>query len=272
MTNIELFFKDDLLNIDKESKYDTYSFDSVVYPKVFEDMSKKRTEKYTEILNSIKGRISQVVKDAELDFNKKSKKIFSNKNKDDIAEDLMFLRNRFIDNKNSEINFIGDSYISGQNESAKVMNVSIDEKDLYNESVVIALKDEFEEDINNFIEDFSNKIDNVLDNFDKKNREGISWTWVIVLSMLLNIVSSLEYRITLIAKEPFRKAFKLGVVHGIEKIIEKENREIISIMWYTTGHNPCENCKSLDGQEISIQEAESFVHPNCSCTLRIVVK
>jgi hypothetical protein len=272
MTNIELFFKGDLLDIEKESKYDTYSFDSVVYPKVFEDMSAKRAKKYVEILDSIKSKIDKVVKDAELGFNKKSRNLLSNKNKNDIAEEIILLRNEFIDNKNSEIDLIGDSYVSGQNESAKVMNSIIDEKDLYNESVVIALKDEFEEDVNNFIEDFSNKIDNVLDNFDKKNRERISWTWVIVLSMLLNIVSSLEYRIALIAKEPFRKAFKLGVVHGIEKIVEKENREIISIMWYTTGHNPCENCKLLDGQEISIQEAESYVHPNCSCTLRVLVK
>lgn len=272
MTNIELFFKDDLLNIDKESKYKTYSFDSVVYPKVFEDMSKKRSEKYIEILNSIKNKIAKIVKDAELDYNKKSRSLFSNKNKDNIAEEIISLRNKFLDNKNSDINLIGDSYVSGQNESAKVMNNSIDEKELYNETVISRIKDEYEEDINNFIDDFANKIDIALDNFDKKNREGISWTWVIILSMLFNIISSLEYRVTLIAKEPFRKAFKLGIVHGIEKIIEKENREIVSVMWYTTGHNPCEDCKSLDGQEISIQEAESYVHPNCSCTLRVIVK
>lgn len=272
MTNIELFFKDDLLNIDKESKYKTYSFDSVVYPKVFEDMSKKRIEKYVEILNSIKDKFAEVVKGAELDFNKKSRNLFSNKNKDNIAEEIISLRSKFIDNKNSEINLIGDSYISGQNESAKVMNINIDENELYSEDIIERIKNEYEEDVNSFIEDFSNKIDVTLDNFDKKNRDGISWTWVIILSALFNIISSLEYRISLIAKEPFRKAFKLGVVHGIEKIVRKENIEIKSVMWYTTGHNPCEACKSLDGQEISIKEAESFVHPNCSCTLRIVVK
>jgi hypothetical protein len=271
-TNIETFFKKDLIRFEKESNFETYVFNSVVYPKIFEDMAKKRKEKYIKIFSGIKPKIEKIIKDAEIGFDKTAKHLLIGKNKEDIAIAILAMRNELINNKNSNIDLIGDPYISGQSESSKVMKYKLEEKKMVNNKVVDFLKEEYKEDINRFIEDFSEKIDNISDIFDKKKNKGINWNWVMLLTSIIAAIDSYEYRLSLISTEPFRKAFKLGIIHGIEKVVEEQNREIVNVIWQTTGDNPCEDCQALDGQEISISEAESYLHPNCSCTLRVVVR
>lgn len=271
-TDIEIFFKKDLVRFEKEPNFETYVFNSVVYPKIFEDMAKKRKEKYIKIFGGIKPKIEKVIKDAEIGFDKTAKHLLVGKHKEDIAMAILAMRNELINHKNSNLNLIGDPYISGQSESSKIMKYKLEEKKMVNEKVVDFLKEEYEEDINRFIEDFSEKIDNISDIFDKKKKNGINWNWVMLLAAILGTINSYEYRLSLIAIEPFRKAFKLGIVHGIEKIVEEQNKEIVNVIWQTTGDNPCEECQALDGQEISISEAEGYLHPHCSCSLRIVVK
>jgi molecular chaperone GrpE (heat shock protein) len=271
-TNIELFFKDDLLKLEQDSKFEDYIFSSVVYPKIFEDLAKKRKEKYIKIFNGIKSKIEKILKNAENGFNKTAKVLIDSKNKESIALAILAMRNELIDNKNSNIDLIGDSYKSGHEIPQKVMNYKLEEKDIINDKVINLLKEYYKNDINKFIEDFSERIDNISDEYDKKRRKNINWTWAALLAAILGVSDSLNYRLSLIAKEPFRKAFKMGIVNGIEKIVDKQNKKIVKILWQTTGDNPCENCQSLDGQEISLEEAEGYLHPNCSCTLRVIVK
>lgn len=271
-TNIELFFKDDLLKLEKESKFETYIFNSVVYPEIFEDLAKERKEKYIKIFNGIKSKIEKILKNAENGFDRTAKVLINSENKESIALAILAMRNELIDNKNSNMNLMGDTYKSGYEISQKVMKYKLEEKDIGNDKVVNLLKEYYENDINKFIEDFSERIDSISDIYDKKNKKNINWTWAALLAAILGVSDSLNYRLSLIAKEPFRKAFKMGIIHGAKKIVDIQNKKIVKIIWQTTGENPCESCQALDGQEIAIEEAESYLHPNCSCTLKIVVK
>ena len=270
-TNIELFFKDDLLKLEKESKFETYIFNSVVYPEIFEDLAKERKEKYIKIFNGIKSKIEKILKNAENGFDRTAKVLINSENKESIALAILAMRNELIDNKNSNMNLMGDTYKSGYEISQKVMKYKLEEKDIGNDKVINLLKEYYENDINKFIEDFSERIDSISDVYDKKNKKNINWTWIALLAAILGVSDSLNYRLSLIAKEPFRKAFKMGIIHGAKKIVDIQNKKIVKIIWQTTGENPCEDCQALDGQEISIEEAEGYLHPNCSCTLKIVV-
>jgi hypothetical protein len=273
MIDIISFFKNDIIRLEKESNLSEYRLGTFLYPAVFEDMAREREEKYIKIFNNIKNRIEKIIKDAERGYDKTATILLNDNDKESIALAILGMRNELLNDNNSNINLIGDSYKSGHTIPQKVIGYQLTEEDIVgNKRVIESLREEFIGDIDRFIEDFSNKIDNISDDYDNKVKNGSLWTWSALLLLLLNVHKSLYYRLSLISKEPFRKAYRKGMIHGAEKIVEKQGMEIVSILWETTGTNPCENCQSLDGQEISLKEAESFLHPNCACTLRIIVR
>jgi hypothetical protein len=268
-TDINIFFTDDLLKLQKEIESEIFRFDSFIYPAIFEEMAKERKEKYIKIFTGIKPKIEKILKDAEKGYDKTARVLLDYNNKENIAMAILAMRNQLIEHSN--IDKIDNAYMNGYDIPQKNMGYQLESKDINDKKAIEKLKNEYRDDIDRFIEDFSQKIDGISDQYDNKKKKGLKWTWIALIAALFGSVDSLNYRLSLISKEPFRKSFRRGAVHGIGKIVNKKEKKIIRIVWETTGINPCENCQAMDGREISLEEAESYLHPNCSCTLQVVI-
>jgi hypothetical protein len=180
------------------------------------------------------------------------------------------MRNQLFDQ--AQYSNMEKAYKSGYDIPEKIIGVKLTDEDRTDNTDISKSKEEFKADIDRFIINLSERIDKIISEHEEKQEKGMGWTWAALSAALFATIDAMEYRIGYIAIEPFRLSYRLGAVHGIVKAAKKKGITIKKWLWETTSTNPCENCLALDGTEITMEEAERFLHPNCQCTLTIIVE
>ncbi|OGM08202.1 hypothetical protein A2Z67_06320 [Candidatus Woesebacteria bacterium RBG_13_36_22] len=271
-TDIEKFFKDEGYTfLTKPAKEQKIHFKNFVYTDEFKKYSIRRKSYYTDYYSKLKKDLYGILKSSENKFQKNGRrKILDGGNKEGIALAILAMRNQLFDQ--AQYSNMEKAYKAGYDIPEKIIGVKLTDDDRTDHTDISKSNDEFRADIDRFIINLSERIDKIIGEHEEKQEKGMGWTWVALSAALFAAIDAMEYRIGYIAIEPFRLSYRLGAVHGIVKAANKKGITIKKWLWETTSANPCENCLALDGTEVTMEEAERFLHPNCQCTLTIIVE
>jgi len=271
-TDIRQFFDKEYRDILKNApaKSQKIRLKSLVYTDEFEKHGVKRKSFYTNFYSTFKKNMSSVLSVSEREYSGDNRKnLLSNDNKDGIVQAMLAMRNKLFEK--AQYSNMEKAYKAGYDVPQKALGIEFDKNDVIDNTTVVKLKEEFMSDVDRFIYDLAERIDKIVDENDEKKKKN-GWKWVALSAALFAAVDAMEYRLGYIAIEPFRLAFRTGAMHGILKGTKKKDLKIQKFIWETTSTKPCENCLALDGTEVTKQQAERFLHPNCHCTLTLIVR
>ena len=271
-TNISEFFTEEYGDIFQRDnvKEEKIRFKSFVYPEEFKKYSTRRKSLYTDSYSKLKKELRDILNTSENQFRKKNRrKIITGDNKEGIALAMLAMRNKLFEQ--AQYSNMEKSYKSGYDIPEKVLGVKFTRDERADSAAIRNAKEEFESDVDRFIADMAERVDGIIDKHEEKKEKGINWTWVALGTALFAAVDAMEYRMGYIAVEPFRLSFRAGAVHGIVKGMKKKDLKIKKWIWETTSVKPCENCQAIDGTAVTLEQAERFLHPNCKCTLTLIV-
>lgn len=239
---------------------------SMIYGPELEKFGIKRKSLYMSYFQKMKKDVGNILGDSEKEFS--STKKVSEFSRESIAMAILAMRNQL--HKQAQIENMQAIYKMGYDIPTKILNESLDEE-RNNNSRLRQIKEEYELDIDSFIEDLAERVDSEIDEFEYKIKKDINMEWTALMTAVYGGVIAYEYRLRLIAQEPFKNAYRLGILDGMNRGIEKKNLILQKYIWEATGPNPCDNCIALDGTEVSWDKAQSFLHPNCHCSISIIV-
>jgi len=255
----------------KPAKEQKIHFDSFNYTDEFKKHSDRRKSFYTKYYSNLKKELRTVLNLSEREYNKGNrKKVMSGDNKEGIALAILAMRNQLFEQ--AQYSNMEKAYKSGYDIPENKIGVKLTNEDRTDIAAISKVKDEFRSDVDRFVTDMADRIDKIVDQHEEKEENGINWTWIALGVALFAAVDAMEYRMGYIAVEPFRLSFRAGAIHGIVKATKKNGLKVQKWLWETTSVKPCERCQSIDGTEVTLEQAERFLHPNCKCTLTIVVK
>lgn len=242
---------------------------SLVYGHELQHYSTKRRSFYVNFFEKLKRDLSDILNISESDYKKGSKKLVSEYSKESIAMAMLAMRGQLI--KEAQYDNMEKVYKMGYDIPSKIFNEEISEEERSNERRIIQIKDDFDNDIDRFIGDLADNVDDIIDRYEFKSKNNSEWTWAALMVAVFGGVSALEYRLRLISIEPFRLAYRYGALDGVNKVLEKKGLKVQRYLWEATGADPCDECTALDGTEVSWEKVQQFAHPNCQCTITLIV-